>query len=519
MREISTQLLVIGGGVTGLGVAWDACLRGLKVVLIEQNDIGQGTSGRYHGVLHSGARYAVSDPASAKDCAAENPIIRQIAPHTIEDTGGFFVSTPADPIDYPDRWFAACHNKDVYAEEIPTALALRTEPSINPRISRAFRVRDASLDSFELLHALVFAIQRAGGEVWLRHRLESLTLKDGTVVGALVTNLTSGERITIRANYFVNAAGPWVRQIANLAGIDIPIALSKGTMIALASRPVHTIINRCRPPSDGDIIVPVGTVAVLGTTDVEVKSPTELAIDQSEIDFLLAQCEILLPELAKLRLLRAWAGIRPLYRPTRGGYGITRALPRGHVLLDHNERDGVKGMVSIFSGKLTTFRLMAEHVVDLVVDQIGVGTSCRTVEIPLDPERREYFQLPKQLEEIEAIDQSEREQIICECELVTRSAIEEAIRSSSSLDLDDVRRDLRLGMGPCQAGFCGYRAAGIANEVAPSLPENGRLTEFLEERWRGLRPLGWGETLRQMEMTRRIYVDLLHASKEEEPSR
>ncbi|HEY42493.1 MAG TPA: FAD-dependent oxidoreductase, partial [Anaerolineae bacterium] len=92
MPEISTQLLVIGGGVTGLGVAWDACLRGLKVVLIEQNDIGQGTSGRYHGVLHSGARYVISDPKSAKDCATENQILRLIAPHTIEDTGGFFVA-------------------------------------------------------------------------------------------------------------------------------------------------------------------------------------------------------------------------------------------------------------------------------------------------------------------------------------------------------------------------------------------------------------------------------------------
>lgn len=516
MSEISTQLLVIGGGVTGLGVAWDACLRGMKVVLIEQNDIGQGTSGRYHGVLHSGARYAISDPGSAEDCATENQIIRHIAPHTIEDTGGFFVSTPADPIDYPDRWYTACHDHDVYVEEIPTDLALRTEPNINPRISRAFRVLDASLDSFELLHALVLAIQRAGGQVWLRHRLENLTLKGDTVVGAEVANLTSGERITIRANYFVNAAGPWVRQIANLASIDIPIALGKGTMIALASRPVHTIINRCRPPSDGDIIVPVGTVVVLGTTDIEVKSPTELGIDQREIDFLLAQCELLLPDLAKLRSLRAWAGIRPLYRPR--GYGSTRALPRGHVLLDHSERDGVNGMVSIFSGKLTTFRLMAEQVVDFVVGQIGTGTSCRTAEIPLDPERRNLFRLPKRLEEIEASENTGREQIICECELVTRSAIEEAIRSSSSLDLDDVRRELRLGMGPCQAGFCGYRAAGIAHEVAPSPSGDGRLAAFLEERWRGLRPLGWGETLRQMEMTRRIYVDLLHTPEIQEPS-
>ncbi|UCF60699.1 MAG: FAD-dependent oxidoreductase, partial [Anaerolineaceae bacterium] len=357
--------------------------------------------------------------------------------------------------------------------------------------------------------------QRAGGQVWLRHRLEDLVIKEDFVTSAEVTNLSSGERITIRANCFVNAAGPWVRQIAHLADLDIPIALGKGTMIALASRPIHTIINRCRPPSDGDIIVPVGPVAILGTTDVEVKSPTELDIAQREIDFLLAQGEILLPEMAKFRPLRAWAGIRPLYRPR--GLSHTRELPRGHVLIDHSERDGLKGMVSIFSGKLTTFRLMAEQVVDLVVGKIGIGTSCRTAETPLNPERREFFQLPERLEAITASDQTEGEQIVCECEWVPRSAIEDAIRSSSSTDLDDVRRKIRLGMGPCQAGFCGYRAAGIAHEVAPS-PLDGRLDAFLQARWRGLRPLGWGQTLRQMEMTRRIYIDLLHTPETREPS-
>ncbi|HEY44503.1 MAG TPA: FAD-dependent oxidoreductase, partial [Anaerolineae bacterium] len=428
-------------------------------------------------------------------------------------------ATHADPVDYPDRWFTACHEHGIYVEEISTERALRIEPDLNPNISRSFRVLDASLDSFELLHLLVSAIRRAGGQVWLRHRLESLTIDRNTVVAAEVTKLTTGERVTIRADFFANAAGPWARQVANLAGIDFPIALGKGTMVALTSRPVHTIINRCRPPSDGDIIVPVGTVAVLGTTDVEVESPTELAIEPREIDLLLAQGEILLPGLSKYRPLRAWAGVRPLYRPVRGESGSTRALPRGHVLLDHAESDGVFKMASIFGGKLTTFRLMAEHAMDLVARQLGVGTACRTGDTPLDPERRKFFTLSTRLAELETSSETDREQIICECELVTRSAIEEALRSSSSPDLDDVRRDLRLGMGPCQAGFCAYRAAGIAHEVMPSPIPDGGLSEFLKERWRGIRPLGWGETLCQMELTRRIYLDLLHTHMIQEPSK
>src|SRR3989304_10340495 len=94
MPAFSTELLVIGGGATGLGVAWDACLRGIKVLLVDQSDLGQGTSGRYHGLLHSGGRYVISDPVSARDCAHENEILRRLAPSTIEDNVGGLVSPP-----------------------------------------------------------------------------------------------------------------------------------------------------------------------------------------------------------------------------------------------------------------------------------------------------------------------------------------------------------------------------------------------------------------------------------------
>ena len=132
MPAFSTELLVIGGGATGLGVAWDACLRGIKVLLVEQSDLGQGTSGRYHGLLHSGGRYVISDPASARDCARENEILRRLAPSTIEDTGGLFVSAPADPPEFPDRWLAACRETGVTAEELSLSETLHDEPLLNP---------------------------------------------------------------------------------------------------------------------------------------------------------------------------------------------------------------------------------------------------------------------------------------------------------------------------------------------------------------------------------------------------
>ena len=106
--RLSTELLILGGGATGLGAAWDAALRGFKTVALEKGDLANGASGRYHGLLHSGGRYVIRDPQSARECAAENALLRKIIPSAIEDTGGFFVTTPADPADYADQFLAAC---------------------------------------------------------------------------------------------------------------------------------------------------------------------------------------------------------------------------------------------------------------------------------------------------------------------------------------------------------------------------------------------------------------------------
>ncbi len=512
MTALATQLLVVGGGATGLGIAWDACLRGLKVVVIEQGDLGQGTSGRYHGLLHSGGRYVISDPPSATDCARENITLRRIAPHTIEDTGGLFIASPTDPPDFPDRWYDACRRTGVTAEPLEPADALRREPALDPAMARAFAVRDASMDSFDLLHSLGRALRAAGGQLWLRHRLDRLLLHQGRVQAAVITSTVDGQERTLGVEMVVNAAGPWSRQVAAMAGLDLPIALSKGTMVALAERMVHTVINRLKPPSDGDIIVPVGTVAVLGTTDVPVPEPTSLTIEPWEVDLLLAEGEVLLPGLSSRRLLRAWAGVRPLYRPPAAAPDQPRTLPRAHTILDHADRDGLEGMVSVIGGKLTTFRLMAEQTVDVVCRRLGVAAACRTAETPLEPEEKQHSVLPGRWRRLDAARGDSPPQVYCECEMVTRRDLEAALQSPDVAELDDVRRDLRLGMGPCQAGFCGYRAAALAASLGRVDSPDRWLADFACERWRGMRPVAWGQSLRQLELDRRLYLELLGLS-------
>lgn len=508
MNTLSTQLLVIGGGATGLGIAWDASLRGIKTVLIEKGDIGEGTSGRYHGLLHSGGRYVLSDPASARECARENLILRSIAAPAIEDCGGYFVSTPTDPIAYPDQWHAACTTADVLCEEIDTKELLQKEPLLNPRISRAFQVQDAALDSFDLAHLLLNGIRQAGGMVLLHHTVTAFQMGKDHIESVAILDSTTGKTQKIVADFVLNAAGPWAGQIAKLAKIQIPLALGKGSMLAMASRLTHAVVNRCKPPSDGDIIVPVGTVCIVGTTDARVDSPHDLTPESWEIDLLLAEGDILIPGISNHRVLRSWSGIRPLYAPEGETQVYDRTITRAHVTLDHRERDGIENIMSVFGGKLTTFRAMAEEAVDLVANRLGVVHRSSTFETALPAaERKIGYYLTQRLDAFDEHIYADDDMVICECEFVTSSQIRAALQTSTRPHLDDVRRKLRLGMGPCQAIFCGYRAAGQAAAMQSASPHLE--TDFLSERWRGLRPLSWGASLRQIEYLRRVSLELM----------
>jgi glycerol-3-phosphate dehydrogenase len=179
-------------------------------------------------------------------------------------------------------------------------------------------------------------------------------------------------------------------------------------------------------------------------------------------------------------------------------------------VIDHESADGVPGLVTIIGGKLTTFRKMAEDVVDHIAGLSQIKQPCRTESTPLPGGEPRYYALDERPARLRAASPTVPS-IVCECELVSRLEIEDALRDSGSTDLDDLRRDLRLGMGPCQGAFCAYRAAAVAASVLPDPSADGGLAEFAQERWRGLRPLAWGRGLRQAEMLRRIQVELLGA--------
>ncbi len=462
MTTISTEVLVIGGGATGTGVAWDAALRGFDVVLVDRADLAEGTSGRFHGLLHSGGRYVVKDPVAADECVAENAILRRVIPDCIEDTGGLFVTTPDDDPAYGDRFLEGCRRAGLPTEEIAVGEALRMEPRLNPRIRRAFTAPDASIDAWKTVWSLARGAAQHGARVLTYHSVVGLHNDGDTITGARVRNELSGEELDIEAGFTLNASGAWAAQLVKMAGIEgIGVIPGKGIMIAMNHRLVNTVINRCTMPADGDILVPIRTVSVIGTTDIRSADPDELPVTQEEVDQMLDDGERLVPGLRDARALRVWAGVRPLWQDEHAGQQAadTRDVSRTHAVVDHSERDGTRGLLTMSGGKLTTLRLMAEDLVDAMCRQKGDERSCRTADVrPPGNEDGELYSLSSRLRRREATQQ--QEQVICECELIGRAKLEDTMRRRGTQNLDDIRRSRRLGMGPCQGGFCIYRATG-----------------------------------------------------------
>ena len=464
MTTISTEVLVIGGGATGAGVAWDAALRGFDVVLVDRADLAEGTSGRFHGLLHSGGRYVVKDPVAADECVAENAILRRVIPDCIEDTGGLFVTTPDDDPAYGDQFLEGCQRAGLPAEEIGVGDALRMEPRLNPGIKRAFTVPDASIDAWKTVWSLARGAAHHGARVLTYHAVVALHKDGDTVTGARVRNELSGEELDIEAGFTLNASGAWAAQIVKLAGIEgIGVIPGKGIMIAMNHRLVNTVINRCTMPADGDILVPIRTVSVIGTTDMRAADPDELPVTQEEVDQMLDDGERLVPGLLQARALRVWAGVRPLWQDERSGEQATDTRDVSGRMRSSTTRraTATRGLLTMSGGKLTTLRMMAQDLVDAMCKQHGEDRPCTTAEVrPPGNEDGELYTLGSRLRRREGTQQRGAADLRVRADRPHASS-RRRMRRRGTQNLDDIRRSLRLGMGPCQGGFCIYRATGI----------------------------------------------------------
>ncbi|MGE4194380.1 MAG: anaerobic glycerol-3-phosphate dehydrogenase subunit A [Pseudodesulfovibrio sp.] len=512
MKTMETRVLILGGGATGTGLARDLALRGVDCLLAERRDINAGASGGNHGLLHSGARYVASDAAAAIECREEGELLKRLAPQCIEDTGGLFVAVEGDDEDYIANFESMCAASTVPTHALDLEEARQLEPTLSDKLIAAYATEDASVDPFMLsLDNLAQAVDK--GARYLRNaKLVEFERDNGRIRRSIFLDQSSGERFAVEAEIVVNATGAWAGMVAALAGAHIDILYSSGSLLVTQDRLTTRVVNRLRKAADSDILVPGGTVSVLGTTSVTIDSPDLCRPTVAEADAIIDDARAMIPVLETTRYIRAYAGVRPLVLVA--GAGDARSVSRNFSLIDH-EKDQVDNFVTITGGKLTTYRLMAERTGDLICAKLGVNAACTTRTEPLPASTRGEWTEPG-LGPKRWIGERDKDDIIlCECEMVSRKAVNQIIdgmdgQYGSSL-LNSIGLRSRVGKGPCQGGFCGLRVTGHLYDEGYVSGVHGvhEMHAFTRRRWRGLRPVLWGLPLVQADLQEALYCGAL----------
>lgn len=497
---IKTDVIIIGGGATGCGIARDLALRGIPHCLVEKGDFAAGATGACHGLLHSGGRYAVTDPVAARECYEENLILRRIGRKCVEQTGGLFVRLPGDSKRFREVFLRGCDEIGIPAEVISSTVAIDLVPTLNPDIEEAIKVPDCSIDPFRLCLLNIRTSELKGGTIYTRHKVTEIIKSHGRCTGIKAVDQATGEIREIHGNIIINATGAWANIIASLADCEVPMTLVKGSLVITNHRLTNMVINRLRQPSDGDIVVPNEAVCLAGTTSLAIENPDNLPIESSEVDTIISEAGLMIPHFNNTRIIRAFSGVRPLLKSQKAD---SHEITRGFQIIDHQN-----GLYSIVGGKLSTFRLMAEKMVDTIMAFFNLKKSCETAEIPLDgQEELSGYPLSKRL--------ADMTNIVCECELVTRQDVEKIIKQAATRNVGDISHRTRLGMGPCQGGFCTFRALGIMNDMSMISPEQSMdmLRGFLQRRFKGIRYALWGDQLREEQLVEYIYLGILSMEK------
>jgi glycerol-3-phosphate dehydrogenase len=510
MVAMETEVLIIGAGVTGAGLARDLALRGVHCIVVEAKDINSGASGANNGLLHSGARYVSNDPVSAKECRDESRLLKSLAPACIEDTGGLFVAVAGDDEAYIAEFPLLCARHGISVKELQRQEALELEPALADTLIAAYQVEDAAINPFRLSLENITQAETHGAR-FTTHTEVVRFERNSSRIQAAHLRQKNGREIIIEPQQVVNATGPWAGKVASLAGLSVPIVYSKGTLLVTQTRVTTSVINRLRPPADGDIISPGGTVSLVGTTSVGLESPSSSHPTIAEVDLLVTEAATMVPPLAEMRYVRAFSGVRPLVSGKQVIDG--RALSRGFVVLDHYE-EGLSNFITVTGGKLTTFRLMAEKTADLVCSRLGVTTPCRTGTVPLSATESNQWTEPGLAPRIWLKQPNPKDPLLCECEMVPLSAVDQIIdkliAKEKTLDLSAIGLRSRVGRGSCQGAFCGFRMTAHLYERGELESDQGlsQLRQFLERRWHGLRPILWGPQLAQEELQEALHCGL-----------
>lgn len=340
------------------------------------------------------------DPAIARECMEETLILRKIVPQALEYNKGFFVAVTEEDLGYRETFLEGCARAGIPAREVPVQRVLAREPRVNPAILAAVEVPDGTIDAFRLVLPFFEAARRRGAEILPWREVTGFLGTDGHPVEVLsdrgepvssppelsgieVKDRRSGEKIQIRGDYFINAAGPWAGQVAALAGRRLPITPAPGTMVAVKGRLCRGVISRLRPPADGDILVPQRRLTIIGSTQYQTEDPDQSQTPLEDRLRLFREAEAMMPGFSQTPFQAAWSAPRPLL-------GHSSSIEEGRDLSRDFDTLAEGNLISIIGGKATVLRAMGEKAADHLCRLAGVEEDCRTRETILPSHRRLY---------------------------------------------------------------------------------------------------------------------------------
>jgi glycerol-3-phosphate dehydrogenase len=515
-------VVVVGGGVTGAGLARDLALRGVSVLLLDKGDWGAGTSGASSWMVHGGPRYLEFDWETTRlSCEDAGHIVR-IARHMVHRCVFLLPVLPGDPLGI-ERLETAMEVYDRFQPlkgshahlRLSGDEARRLEPGLSPDVLAAVTMEEWGVDPHRLTWANVLDAVRAGARAQNHCRVEAL-LRDGGSVAGVRYRAPDGRRVEARARLVVNAAGPWAPEVAAMAGARVRLRPAKGVHVVYDRRLSAFALSAEAVDGRDLLLVPHGGVTFLGTTDDDYYGDLDaLDVLPDEVDYLLQAAERVFPGIRGYRPVRATAGVRPTlfeWRPNEDD------LSRRFQLLDHEQLDGVRGLLTIAGGKLSMYRLMAEVAADAVCERLGVRAECSTARRPLPgaagvaPPVGELaaehgltaLAAARLLERHgseapEVLQDPRRGRLSCRCESLTEAELAHAARHEQVRTLADAFRRVGLAAGPCAGGACLERAAAVIGQELGWTPAECRdaCREHVTAAWRARAPVldrwGWAQ--------------------------
>ncbi|MFW9920267.1 MAG: FAD-dependent oxidoreductase [Candidatus Thorarchaeota archaeon] len=539
------DVVVIGGGSTGTAVARDCAMRGLKTLLLERDDIASATVGTCAGMISSGFKY-YHEPDIMDMCSEEVVHFRKIAKHIVAKLPILFPLMDFTEIGSGGKGMEE-YEKRVKERGVPPFLILtpedsfKIEPTLHPDLFASGYVEEFFIDPFRLciLQAKDAAIHRADVRTYCE--VTDILVKDGRIEGLSYFNRITAEIITVKTRTIISAAGPWASSIAELAGLKLELRLNKGAHIILDRRVTNVGLSTRAVDGRWVYMFPHENTTLIGTTAIDTwDNPDELVASQDEIEYLLKSFEFVLPSIRDARIIRTMEGVRPMAPVWKVPEG---EVTRGYDIINH-EQEGVEGFYSFIGGKLVMCRHMAEAATNLICSKLGIEKKCETHLNPLPgmADEVDVLSLSKEygisLHALERLkvrrgsesltilemtrENPEWKSMICTCEPVMEAEIRYTIQHEYPQTLNDIRRRVRLGTGPCQGTFCTYKAASI---LAEEMELTGAqlqtdIMDYLSERWKGKRPPIRGAGLAQEEVVHGIYscvANLDQADVEYEP--